>query len=167
MCIICRMVSRWCGCEGHLLSGVEATCTVLLCALEAVVGLPSHTQCRHHHRHGLCTKHFSRSIYQPLSAPNSWWYWKPFDIFKVSGNWPLAKFLQLISNCLKLLKMLWNQILMWDGLFSLLTVRFIRSDKVSKYHMAPRVSCLLSLSRDPSFYNNIFLSSDDLFSWNK
>ena len=115
------MVSIWCGCEGHLLSGVEATCTVLLCALEAVVGLPSHTQCRHHHRHGLCTKHFSRAIYQPLSPPNSWWYWKPFDIFKVSGNWPLAKFLQLISNWLKLLKMLWNQILMCTGLFSLLT----------------------------------------------
>ena len=28
MFIICTMVSRWCRCEGHLLSGVEATCTV-------------------------------------------------------------------------------------------------------------------------------------------
>ena len=28
MCVICTMVSRWCRCEGHLLSGVEATCSV-------------------------------------------------------------------------------------------------------------------------------------------
>ena len=149
-------VSRWCGCDGHLLSGGHLYC-ITVCP-RGCWPPTTHPMSPPATKHGLGTKHFSGAIDQPLSASIWWRYWT----LLASGQIPSIN-LKLIET----LKMLWNQILMWDGLFYLLTVGFIRSDKVSKYHMAPRVSCLLSVSRDPSFYNNIFLSSDDLFSWNK
>ena len=161
---------RWCldGADARVTCWVEWRPPVLLlCALEAV-GLPPHTQCRHHHRHGLGrNKTFFWVDWSTVISSHQVKILKTIR-YLLSVKWMSSG--QIPSINLKLietLKMLWNQILVWDGLFYLLTVGFIRSDKVSKYHMAPRVSCLLSVSRDPSFYNNIFLSSDDLFSWNK